>query len=182
MAKFKLSRREILGGAMALPALEIMAERRARGAAAPRRYVVMYTGVSLTNDGAPLGNRQKYWLPAGAGGPNYPLTNDLSPLGKDDRTGEAMKFTGYDVQSEVSLVSGLKIPWGGRAGEFIPPGARCVEFHGSTNGPQLTGLRYSNPGFDGPTSDQIVEANPAITGGTVISSLQLGVQADVYQG
>src|SRR5262245_4924493 len=108
MGKFVLNRRTVLRAAgqaaITLPFLEIMGEGKARAAVAPRRFVVMFAGTSLCRDfqGFP------FWVPAKEG-MGYPLARDLAPLGKTNTLNP--RFGAYDVQQEVSVVSGLKIGW-----------------------------------------------------------------------
>src|SRR5262245_33745807 len=135
MARFKLHRRAVLkggsGAALALPFLEIMGEGKARAAAvAPKRYVFLYAGVSLTRDSMPASDNVKFFKPntLGAG---YDLGPELSPLGKTPRTNRARTINAYDVQGDVSVVSGLKIPYA-EQGQTAPSDGRGAQFHGST--------------------------------------------------
>src|SRR5688500_5078332 len=100
-----IARRSFLRGmggiAVALPALEIMTPRTssAGGGAQPRRSVVAFVGASIGGtDGAyaPSGQTGDLFVPdtIGAG---YDLKRSLVPLG--------------DLVSEVSVVSGMTIPW-----------------------------------------------------------------------
>ena len=96
----RISRRAAIKGlggvAITLPALEVMfnhhGEAYAQGQPIPKRYIVAFGGQSLGGDGDPLHND---YVP-NTTGPNYDLKSALAPLA--------------DVQSEVSVVSGLSIP------------------------------------------------------------------------
>ncbi|AKF03065.1 DUF1552 domain-containing protein [Sandaracinus amylolyticus] len=160
-----LSRRTALigsfGTTIALPFLEAMAPARARAqTTSPSRYVVCFAGTSL-------GTSRNMFVP-GATGADYPLTMALAPIGA------------HGVQSDVGVVTGLRIPW--QTGSEVPPGGRPVEFHSSTVGPLLSGMRANgrDAGARGPTSDQIVAQ--AIGGETRFRSLELRVQASTYRG
>jgi hypothetical protein len=168
-----LARRSFLRGmggiAIALPALEIMTPRigSAGGGAAPKRYVVAFAGSSIgRTDGAyaPSGQTADLFVPdtVGAG---YDLKRALAPLA--------------DVQDEVSIVSGMKIPWD--TGSGIPAAGRQVVFHESTMCPLICGVRGTDvDDATGPTSDQIVAA--AIGGDTAHAVLPVCVQAASYRG
>jgi len=162
------SRRAFLAGiggtAVALPWLEHMTSgstARAQETALPMRYLVSFAGASLGNE---LGDA---FTPdtVGAG---YDLKTSLVPLGT------------LGVQSEVSVVSGLKIPWD--TGGGVPAGGRPVRYHQSTVGPLLSGVRSDSrsPVARGSTSDQIVA--DAIAGDTRFPSLELRIQAEAYGG
>src|SRR5262249_5830083 len=104
----KISRRTALlglgGVGGALPALEIMAPRFARAdinGSPPSRFVISYGGVSLGIAST------KYVIPATVGA-GYEITRGLQPLAD------------HGVADQVSIVSGLKIPW--QTTGAVPPG------------------------------------------------------------
>ncbi len=164
----RLSRRHLLrglgGAAVGLPLLEIMLDGKAFAQAAPvppRRYLVFFDGQSMGADGDPLDND---FVPNTVGR-NYDLKSAIAPLGA--------------LKSEVSVISGLKIPWAAENGGTIPAGGRRDGFHVSTLSPLLAGVRSpTGTTSGGPTSDQLV-AN-AIAGSTAFPSLTYRVQADWY--
>src|SRR5262245_51550636 len=117
MARFTLSRRTILRAAgqaaIALPSLEIMSTHNAPAATtALRRFVLMFCGSSLGQNG----QREPCWTPKSAGA-GYPITRDLAPIGASNAFN---RFGAYGVQDEVSIVSGLSVPWV-KDGEAVPP-------------------------------------------------------------
>ena len=182
MAEFKLRRRSFLhgagGAALALPALEIMGGRTARGGGVQpvKRFVMMYAGMSLSQ--AQSENEVVPYI----SGPGYDLRRGLLPLGNEKLpSNPGLGGTGLDVQDHVSIVSGLEIPWD--TGSGIPLGGKSVEFHANSMGPQTSGVR-SGPGRqeapNGPTADQIVA--DAIAGDTPFRSLSYRVQAASYVG
>jgi len=149
MRSRRISRRAVLlglgGVGVALPALEIMLPRSARADILPRRFVLSYAGTSLGVAST------KYVVPSGVG--SYELTPGLAPLGD------------HGVQSEVTIVSGMKIPWQ-TTGE-IPPGGRPRNFHYYSVSPQIAGTHSELDVSDGgdsvgrnvplePTADQIL--------------------------
>jgi hypothetical protein len=169
MSRFRLSRRTLLRGlggvALGLPALEIMAPARARAqsAALPRRFVLLYGGTSQGADGNPP------FVAPSVVGAGYELTRALTPIGT------------YGVQSDVSVVSGLKVPWD--TGSGVPAAGRSVYYHFNTLGPQVSGMRGPS-GRDGtprgPTADQLVAQVNA--GATPFPVLALRAQAVDYDG
>src|SRR5438093_13735015 len=99
----RLSRRAALKGlggfTLGLPLLECMLDGRAYAQAmAPRRYIVFFDGQSLGADGDSSHNE----LVPTVVGRNYELRTATQPLGA--------------LSSEVSIVSGLMIPWAGPNG------------------------------------------------------------------
>src|SRR5262245_39668782 len=94
-----IDRRAVLRGAggvaLALPALEIMAGRKALAAGVPRRFVLGYAGVSIGGNTAPF----DLVVPRTVGR-NFETTPGLKAL-------DALM-----VKGDVGIVSGLKIPWG----------------------------------------------------------------------
>ncbi|HET6583290.1 MAG TPA: DUF1552 domain-containing protein [Nannocystaceae bacterium] len=161
--------RGIGGVAIALPALEIMTPRtsKAGGGAAPKRYVVAFVGSSIgRTDGAyaPSGETTDLFVPD-ATGAGYDLKRALAPLG--------------DLVSEVSVVSGMTIPWD--TGSGIPAAGRQVVFHESTMCPLICGVRGTDEDdATGPTSDQVVAAT--IGGDAAHAVLPVCVQAASYRG
>src|SRR5262245_16485786 len=149
MSRFVLSRRTALRGAgglaLSLPPLEIMSRPRAAHAApAPRRFVMAYAGSSLGADrGASMG-AAAIVTPA-TPGPGYQPPIAFQPLADP----------AINVKSEVTVVTGLKIPWGTPA----PPAGRAPHFHAYTTIPQTTGRRVEKNAVNetsGPSADQIV--------------------------
>lgn len=153
---YVLTRRNLLRAVgsvgMALPMLELTRSRRADagGATTPKRYVFVYAGLSTGRDGA------GQLIVPDAPGPGYDLKQALLPLG-----GAALPYggTGFDVQDEVSIVSGLTIPWADVSGQTPPPGGKSPEFHYNTVGPIVSGVNGGasrNTPPNGPSSDNIV--------------------------
>ncbi len=141
--------RGLAGAALALPCLEIMMPRARAGQSTPRRFVMLYGGISI-------GGTEERVIPTSAG-TDYALTRGLLPLGSDALPSDpGLGGQGLNVRDHVSVVSGLKIPWD--TGSGVPEGGRTVEFHANTQGPQLSGMR-GGPGRkeapNGPTADQI---------------------------
>ncbi len=166
-----LNRRTFLRGlggvAVALPALEIMldahGEALAGGGPLPGRFMMSFDGGALGADGDPVVN---LYAPDTVG-PNYDLKTAIMPLG--DYGG---------IQSEVSVISGLLLPYGTNP---IPPGGWASEFHIQALGPLISGMRNSSTddnGVNGPTADQIVA--DAIGQDTTFRSLAYQVQASWY--
>jgi hypothetical protein len=160
----RLGRRALLRGlggvAVALPALEIMGLGRKAHAAGPGRFVLSYAGVST---GAYRADDEL--VPATVGR-NYDVKRALKPLAD------------ANLRDDVSVVTGLIIPWAATDAEPVPPGGRSRFFHFNTQGPMLAGTstpaaRAGKP--RGPTADQLV-AN-AIAGATKHKVLTYRVQA-----
>ncbi len=165
-----LSRRTLLRGAggiaVGLPALEIMGNARAATgvrAKPPKRFVISFGGISTGQ-----GHNGDLVVPdkIGAG---YDVKRGLKPL------------TDMGLRDDVSVVSGLVLPW--EQGGVMPPGGRSVNFHFNTIGPQLSGTR-GGPKFSGapkgPTADQIVA--DAIAGTTPQRLLAYRIQPFSYAG
>jgi hypothetical protein len=118
----------------------------------------MYAGCSA-------GNNYEHMLQPDVVGPGYALNTALAPLAgrqmdalAPDSEYRLKLDLDYDsVRDDVSIVSGMKIPWD--TGSGVPSAGRVPEFHG---GPSVTPVtsgmramsRSSRPG--GPTSDQIL--------------------------
>lgn len=163
--KRSLSRRAVLrgvgGAVVGLPLLEIMLESQpAHAQTPPSRYLVMFAGQSLGADGDPVHNL----IVPDATGPGYDLKTATMPLAD------------FDVQEEVTIVSGLDIPVAN--GGSPPPGGRPDDFHINNMGPLLTGVRSTDHDKAGATSDQIVA--DALGNDTVFRSLVYQVQAAWY--
>jgi hypothetical protein len=164
MPSFRLDRRALLRGiggvAVGLPALEIMGTGAAHAAGA-RRFVISYGGISTgTGRGDEL-----VPLTIGRG---YDVRRALKPLADPDLA----------IRDDVSVVTGLVLPWSATDAEPIPPGGRSRFFHFNTTGPLVAGTstataRAGRP--RGPTADQIVAA--AIAGGTPHKVLAYRMQA-----
>ncbi len=165
-----LGRRSFLRGAggiaIALPTLEIMLNDHgtalAGGAALPHRFLVSFDGGALGADNDPVHN---LYAPD-AVGHDYDLKTALAPLANYG-----------NVRDEISVVSGLRVPYGPGT---IPAGGWSSDFHIQALGPLLSGMRNSSAedyGVNGPTADQIVA--DAI-GDTTFRSLAYQVQASWY--
>lgn len=165
-AKFSLPRRSLLKGlggvAVALPFLEVMAPRSAAAQAmTPKRFLIFFDGQSLGADNDP---KHDELVPTTVGR-NYDLKTATQPLGA--------------LKSEVSIVSGLKIPWAAENGGAVPAGGRRDNFHVSTLSPLLSGVRSpSGTTSAGETADQLVAG--FLAGSTTFKSLVYRVQADWY--
>ena len=144
-----LKRRTFLRGAggvfVALPTLEIMldnnGEAHAGGEPIPRRYMLSFDGGALGADNDPVHNM---YAPDGVG-QDYDLKTATMPLGDYD-----------GIKSEVSIVSGLLVPYGTGP---IPAGGWAQDFHIQALGPLISGVRNNatdDYGCNGPTADQIV--------------------------
>jgi len=177
-----LSRRAMLSGmggvAIGLPFLEAMQPRIARAEPGPSRYVVCFGCFSMA---ASLGGNN------GMGGePHVLATFAPSIAGFDyDLTPPLASLGDLGVQTDVSVVTGLKIPW--KSGSVIPPAGREIAFHPNTASPQFSGTKATSQGgqdsnavCNGPTSDQLVAKTIGQT--TTFSSLQYGVQPKFYTG
>lgn len=162
-----LSRRVFLKGiggtAVALPILETMLDAHGEvfaqdGQPIPRRYVVCFGGHSL---GADNTNVHNMYVPDTVGA-NYDLKLALEPLGEQG------------VRDDVSVISGLHIPWDDT------PGSRHVGFHLSSLSPLISGVRSITDGrvVRGRSSDQIVA--DVIGADTTFRSLVYRVQASWY--
>jgi hypothetical protein len=163
--KSPLGRRAFLAGiggtAIALPFLDVMRPPRASagGLALPNRYMVWFSGNST-------GMTRDVVVPATTG-PSYELTGGLA------------RFAEHDIKSEISVVSGLLIPW--ETGGVIPAGGRPRDFHDRQLSALLSGVR-GDGGYSirGPTSDQL--AADVLAGDSAFRSLELRVQASQYRG
>jgi hypothetical protein len=178
----KLTRRALVQGlaatGLALPALEALSSRgslAAQSPTAPKRFVMMYAGVSTGTDAADAPR-----LTPGTNGAGYELPRGLLPLGTAPT---AWGAPGQDVHSDVSIVSGMTVPWAESVGATPPPGGRSREFHYNTVGPQISGMRGGNERTGearGPSADQI--AADVLAGDRPHRSLSYRVQAARYVG
>jgi hypothetical protein len=167
----KLDRRTLLKGiggtVLALPFLEVMADRTSRARAAdpsiPKRYIVCFGGQSLGADNDPIHNM---YVPTTIGA-NYDLKTALAPLANYNT-----------IKNEITVVSGLKIPTAYESGGVVPAGGRADDFHINSLSPLLSGTKTSDGKVHGPTSDQLVA--DAISTGTTFKSLVYRVQASWY--
>jgi len=162
MTSKRLPRRTVLRGlagcALALPALEIMMGPRAQAGLVPKRYVFVYCGCSSGNNFTQL-------VPPQTLGAGYELNAARAPLagagldavGKPDGYRLSVDLDYDSVVDDVTIVSGLKIPW--QTGDSVPLGGRVVEFHyGPSVTPVTSGMRSLSrtPTPGGTTSDQLV--------------------------
>lgn len=179
MAIRVLNRRTFLRGAggiaVALPALEIMmpsGSARAGGSAATR-YLIGFCGASTgrrdgnyTTDEQPTADL----VVPDALGAKYDVKRAVTPLAD------------FGIVEDVSIVSGLHIPWDEGGG--VPEAGRRVQFHESALSPILSGMRGGADNGDndckGPTSDQIV--GDAIGQDSAHRVLPVCVQAASYRG
>ncbi len=157
---------------MTLPMLELFGSSRASagGTTPPKRYVFVFGGVSA--GGAPGGQL----MVPDAPGTGYDLKRALLALGPGELPHGG---TGYDVQDEVSVVSGLLIPWGAQP----PAGGRSIHFHANTLGPISSGMRGGTEDTSPPmgrTHDLIVADALAARGQQ--HSIGLRVQPTRYVG
>jgi len=160
--KHPLSRRFVLrgaaGAALSLPVLEAMSDNRALAdAAPPKRFLLGYAGTSL---GGSTGSIANTFVPTTEGA-NYDLKTALAPLAP--------------VKNEVTVVTGLKIPWGTTS----PAGGRELQFHYRSMAPLLTGTRSNLGAFTTPTVEHVASD---LLGQRNFSPLVLRVQAASYDG
>ncbi len=177
----EIDRRAVLRGlggvAVALPLLECMKPAKAQGAAAARRYALLFAGQSIGGDGW-THDQQKidgrryteagHWIVPDATGAGFRLTTPLRPLA--------------ELRDAFSLVSNLRIPWSrnSTSGGDVPPGGAYRDFHGGACGPLLSGVRTTQGGYGvrGITSDQVL-AN-LHRGTTRLDALVLRAQPSWY--
>jgi hypothetical protein len=164
----KLSRRTLLrgasGAAIGLPLLEAMMHSRgtalAQTAPKPNRFISLYGGYSLATSTTSATNPQAV-VPSVVGR-NYDLKTALKP------------FATHNVQGDVSVVSGLVVPWAKMNGGVVPPGGRSDNFHGSVESPLFTGSWYlKNESMD------LIAARAL--GATTFRSFAYRVQATSYK-
>ena len=184
----KLDRRTFLRGAggvaIGLPLLESMGEqaRAADPPGVPRRYLVCYGGTSLGSNDDPLVDD----LSPDTVGPDYDVKSAIAPFGKDPGDGSEYYPGGndyYDVASEITVVSGLRIPCA--QGGSPPAGGKPDDFHGYMLAPLFSGVRSTLDSLklSAPTSDQIVAAAVAAdpTYDPRLRTLAYRIQASYYQ-
>jgi len=184
--KFRLDRRTFLRGAggtlVGLPVLECMLNSHgtayAQSSPLPKRYAVVFAGQAIGGDGwaedqqivAGVRSTQSgHFIVPSESGRGYTVTTPLKPLADAALLGD------------VSLVSGLRIPWSASSTDAadIPAGGAFRDFHGGGAGPLLCGMRSVSSSFTcrGPTSDQIVaKQNP----GSTLASLVVRAQPAWY--
>jgi Protein of unknown function (DUF1552) len=148
----RLSRRTILrgvgGAAIVLPFLEAMRPRRARAAAPPRRFVVMFSANGTLPSWAPAGSEQ-----------NFTLSPILSPLAPH--------------QSDLVIVQGLLQQGGG--GDAHQTGIGGMLTGTPLNPGPFAGVGAPPAGWaTGPSVDQRIAE--ALAAPTPFRSLELGVQ------
>ena len=158
-----LSRRTLLRGAagigIALPWLEAMVGNRALAqVASPLRYLLGYAGMSL---GGYDGDINTTFVPTVVGA-NYDLKAALLNLAP--------------VKSQVSVITGMRIPTAAENGGTVPMAGRLVGFHGNQTGPLLTGKRGTS--FTTPTSEHLAAA--LIGGNTPFKPLVVRAQVSRY--
>jgi Protein of unknown function (DUF1552) len=155
-----LSRRFVLRGTagvtVALPLLESMGSTSSHAAPVtpPKRYLLGYGGTSL---GGSSGSIDDTFVPSKTGA-DYDLKPALAALAP--------------VKNEVTVVTGMKIPWGSTP----PLGGKILQFHYQSMQPLLTGMRGA---FTTPTSEHLVAP---LVGSATFNPLLLRVQASVYIG
>ncbi len=144
------------GVAISLPLLECMLDGTTARAqtAVPKRYLVCFDGQSIG------GNYPQFpdlYTPLTTG-PNYDLGAAYPDTDTQGRRKVALKVleTMGNVKDEISVVTGLKIPWAALNGGTTPAGGRPDAYHHSMMGPLLSGVRASGTtGINGPTSDWV---------------------------
>jgi Protein of unknown function (DUF1552) len=141
-----LPRRSVLRGlggvAMGLPFLECMFDsKKARAQGLPRRFALLYGGVS-TGCAQPI-----QFDPADYG------TSFTTTVGTASLNGEH-----GDLRADVSLVTGLRIPYASTdIASDAPPAGRVAIFHDTTRGPLVTGMRASSQDHvGGPSADWLL--------------------------
>lgn len=156
--------RGIAGAALALPALEIMGWRRgarAQDVPIPSRYLVCFGGMSTGRKWRDADDDTVDLLVPAATGPGYDLPLALEPL------------AAHAVHGDVSVVSGLTLPW---AASDVPAAHRYVNFHNFCFGPLLTGTRNGPEAVvRGTSSEHLVAA--AIGSGNRVPAMVYRVQA-----
>lgn len=160
--------RGAFGTAIALPTLEIMlssnGDAYANGTPIKRRFFVGFGGHALGADGDSLHNE---------------IVPTLVGPGYDLRRGTATLANHGNAAADISIISGLRIPYD--TGGGIPAGGWATDFHIQSLGPLFSGVRNSDSGdygVNGPSADQIVAE--AIGTDTIFQSIQYQVQASWY--
>ncbi len=174
----KMNRRAMLrglaGATVGLPILECMLNNRGDAfagtdAPVPKRYVVCLAGMSLGSyDYSP----DRTYVPNKVGS-DYDLKEALAPLANHN-----------NIKDEISVVTGLKIPWARENGGTVPSAGRPDDFHHRLTSPLLAGVRHPIDGSSdtafGPTSDQIV-ADRIAEGRTLVYRIQTAVYREAGQ-
>jgi hypothetical protein len=150
----------------------------AQSAPLPKRYAIVFAGQAIGGDSwaedqqVVAGTRTTatgHFIVPAQTGTGYTPTTPLAPL------------SDLGLLGDVSLVSGLRIPWSASstAAADVPPGGAFRDFHGGGSGPLLCGTRSLSPSFTcrSATSDQIVaKLNP----GATLASLVVRAQPAWY--
>lgn len=151
--------RGCLGASVGLPFLEVFERTASAQATAANRYFIGFASVSL-------GESKDYLVPDRVGS-GYDIKTALEPLlpglWRDGR---------FDVQSEVSVISGLRVPFAYLDDPATEPATRSQRFHMAQMGPLFSGTTshrrgqfYLNDKGEevpsifrplGPSSDQLV--------------------------
>ena len=158
--------RGIGGAALALPALEIMAPRRASAdsGSIPCRFLVCFGGSSLGRSVQGMPGTHDLFVPDTIG-EGYDLKTALEPLGT------------HGVAGDVSVLSNLRTPWGPDGA--VPPAGRFPMMHHSCYGPILCGTRAEAMApVSATTADQIV--GDAIGADSQVPVMTYRVQAEGY--
>jgi hypothetical protein len=162
----RMPRRTFLRGAagfaMALPLLESM--QASAGVGAPMRYFLGFAGSSIGFPGFDYD-----LLVPDATGLGYDVKRALQPL------------LDLDIRDQVSVISGMEIPWGD-AGS-VPAGGRVRNWHAKSVAPLISGVRGADDGNEaaqGATSDQVAADVLGVT--TPHRLLTYRVQAAYYRG
>lgn len=133
----RLGRRTFIRGAagtaLALPLLEVMQPAAAKAAVGevPKKYVVC-------SGGGALGIDRDYFVPD-ATGRGYDLKTSLEPLGPGTR---ANGF--FDVRDDVTVVSGMELPFADVNGDQSIPGVRGSSIHVNIQGALFCGNNTSS--------------------------------------
>ena len=173
---FRLGRRAFLAGvggaAVGLPVLEAMLDANGEALAQtsapmPKRFVVCTAGCSLGWGNVPI---SETYVPSTVGA-GYDLKRALTPFANHD-----------NIKNEISVVTGLKIPWAGENGGTVPAGGRPNNHHETMMSPMLAGVRTQPSEFQarvyGTTADQIMADMSASA--TQFKSLVYRVQVSSY--
>jgi hypothetical protein len=186
MTRTKLHRRTLLCGlgsaAVGLPLLDCMLNGNGTAFAQsaqplPKRYAIVFAGQPLGGDdyaenqqrinGQNLTQVGHHIVPPEAGA-GYTITTPLRPLAA--------------LQSDFTLVSGMRIPYSTTSAEAVdvPAGGAFRDFHGGGASPLLSGMRSQTSSFTarGITSDQVVAG--LNQGKTTVPSLVLRAQPSFY--
>jgi hypothetical protein len=177
MSRFSLDRRTFLRGlggiAVGLPALQIMHPSRSAAAPAgprPMRFVMSYAAVSIGRDNFGSDMTQNMVAPKTAG-TAYEETRGTKALNE------------LGIRGDVSIVSGLAIPWREKTDTgAVPPGGRNFEFHFNTVGPQVSGMRGPETRDGKPRGETADMIASRALGTTTHPYLAYRVQPKSYEG